>query len=879
MRIRLCRQRALWLAAVLLLAMSCGTAFTTTQRGNQLLIDGVPTALTFARGCTDPAQVPAYRNLGFNTLLVRVDSPGTIALERVDALVAAAEQAGLYLLIEIANGSWSSGLRANINNTEYASGAAELVHTAITRYGKAPRLVGWMISTVQEGLLLPDIGTFAKFLEGKYSTLDHLNATWSYTSRSGRLITSKIPTFNVLTEKNAAGLANNNAAVTRLVQADIAEYRMLLAARDVDFQHYLQAYYPSVAEINLAWHSQYEAWEKITIDSIAARERAKPDTSPMSLLDYARYQALAPRVLLEWWVRQVKALDQDRLLFVGGYSSYRMLSNLPPSINGVFTECYPDVSEADVENHNPQAIDIARHGNRFIVFAGVSTRDVTATQLINYLYIAVLHGAAGIGLREWSALQDSSALYTAAQTALADITQRKLLARVPVPHLAIVYSPYAPGRISNGRTPYGYLHGFLYPGPSMLFFMLRQGTCYGQIDYLSPEDLTLLPLTRYHVLLMPSVIDLPDAAQRMLLPYVQGGGIVVADVGLASLQANGNYLYMPQPLLELFRVKNNDPRLASVRMNLEAYRTHRLFPHMIAGMRTTGIANGYAVARIGRITPLAGADLLFSVTETKGIGKPVIRPYKPLEIKPTRGVFIAKQGEGYAIYAPLPLYQLWLPGTMLFEVFHRDLFSHGAELEFECPIDFLPMRAALANYADDSVAMWTKDQLAPVAHIHNAPRRVYRLDAGACEIAEGGTTLRGDLPGYHLAEPLPLHLDAVPFTTRFAVRQVSAKGMVFDLAVDEEYADRTLTLHLDNGAYPVAPDSRHQITLLTAAGGTVQEVQADHNGRLRFSLPAASCRVTITGMVTLVDMEKPTSAPADDREVTIDAVPDVPAPR
>ena len=50
----------LLLAACLLLVLPLRVfAMTATQRGNQLLIDGTPTPLTFAWNCADPGHAPA----------------------------------------------------------------------------------------------------------------------------------------------------------------------------------------------------------------------------------------------------------------------------------------------------------------------------------------------------------------------------------------------------------------------------------------------------------------------------------------------------------------------------------------------------------------------------------------------------------------------------------------------------------------------------------------------------------------------------------------------------------------------------------------------------------------------------------------------------
>jgi len=872
------------LAGVLALCCVPARAMEVTQQGNRVVIDGVPTALTFARGVLDAAQVPAYHALGFNTLLVRIDSPGSIALEKADALIAAGEQEGMYLLFELANGSWSAGERADLHDEGYLKNVTRYLQATVPRLSTHPRLVGWIISTVEEGRLICDLGTFGQFIAAKYETLPNLNAAWSISGEAGQpSYQSRIPSFAALTEQNALLLANNKPAVAKIVKADLDEYHQAVVARDADFRRFLTPRYPTLQALNQRWDFHFSRWEDVNIDVVERRNTERPNSSPPSLLELAQYRMGVPRTTLSWWIDQVRQMDAHHLIFAGGQHSYRVLSGLPESVNGAFTECYPGVAEVDEESHNPHAIDIARHGNRYIALAGITAEHVTSAQLTHYCYLAALHGAAGIGIQDWSSLNRTEDLCAQLRTALDDLNRRALLNQTPTPRVAMVYCPYAPGKRTGGHALYGYLPGFISDGPGLFYFMLRQGTCYGQIDYLSPDDLSHNLLKTYHTILLLSALDIPESAQQALSDFMLDGGTVVADLGAGTMQAVGDYQQLPPKLMALFRVMKV-AGLRETRLNLQVYRSPvPEFPGLISGLRTTGLGDGYAIVRTAMGMPIAGADLLFDTVASKQIVQPSPRPYHPLPLTPTTGIFITRQGKGLALYAPFCLYQAWLPGFMLFEEFHRDLFGRGAAIALDFPIDFLPTHAAVATFADGRIALWGQDESHVSARLLDNPRReIYTLPDGWCELSAEGTRLCCAHGGFHLAERAPITLDPVPFTVRAAVTQNSEKGLVIDLNADDDYRARPVTLHIGSGAtaiasgmYAIAPGSSHQVTVVDGDHGGIQQLQADNLGILRLTVPAHS-HILITAQTAVVDT-KPSETPpttGDNREVVIEAAPE-----
>jgi hypothetical protein len=209
---------------------------------------------------------------------------------------------------------------------------------------------------------------------------------------------------------------------------------------------------------------------------------------------------------------------------------------------------------------------------------------------------------------------------------------------------------------------------------------------------------------------------------------------------------------------------------------------------------------------------------------------------------------------------------------MLFEEFHRDLFASGADVWLQQPIDFLPPLAAVAGYADGSIAVWTKDQTPPVAAVRNPLRRVYATPGGWCEIGPDSTTLRYEAAAFHLAEPVPVLLDPAPFTVNVSVAQRSSDGLALDFSAADADAAKPLALRVGDGAYPVAPGSRHHVTFVSGSDWRTALVTADAGGWLRIALPHVRCRLLITGATSDDTGDTGDTVPAG-HETVIDVTP------
>ena len=903
-----CRLRLYWILSALLLCTGGVLALTPSQQGNVLLIDGHATPLLFARNGpgTDARDLAAYRALGFNTLLVRIDSSGPAPLAAAEQLMSAAEQQGLYLLVELCNGHWSAEQSPDTRMAEYQTAAGRYLDNVIPRLAKHPNLVGWVISTVDEARFSCNILNFADYLRQKYGGEADVLDAWSVKDNDGNVIAAPLK-FN-FTLINQVSLANYISAfatiaspqgkeVPELIRADYTAYQALCAARDAAFHQYLARKYLSPAGVAAAWRCKYtwavRGWQDLTQASILKHEHDRPGSSPASLLELASYQASFSPALMGWWSNALLQRDAQHLLFAGAQFSYRTLISLPHTLNGVLTECYPGVAEADIDTQNPQAIDIARRGNQFIVLAGILAQNIDADRLTNAIVTAAVHGAAGVCLTDWPALTDTTQgeatarVRDAVQSTFTAMRQLALWGLVPAAKTAIVYSPYLPGP-PGGRTHglYGYLTpSVLFPSARLPFFTFREGCGAGLVDYLAVGDLlnTTL-LNRYAVVMLPSVFDLPVNAdprldtQQALLTYArQAGHTVVADLGVGTMQANRDFYNLPVTMVQLLNIRNVSQHIGIefTKENLTPDQPFTArFPTLHPGFRSMGIGSGgYVVTHSVPMLPLPHTSLIFDFTKGTGFNTPpAIHAPTILSLKPTRGVFIFHQSMdtqgpangGYAIFFPFPLYQNWVPGLdPIFDEFHHDLLGLNADALLTCPNDFFPVLTEMGSYDDGSLIVWTKQLTRPALTRLTPERKLYLTTAdGQGNLGPQATNFQFQTAGFHLLRPLPLtpaDISAPPFS--YSVTQYSARGVDLHILGCDDGQPRSLTLRLGSGAYPVAPGAQHLLTISTESTSQTVALTADadpahpEQGILTLALPAGACRVQLTPVASAGDTQ------------------------
>ncbi|MEI6519598.1 MAG: beta-galactosidase trimerization domain-containing protein [bacterium] len=869
------------LAAIIILLIFSINSFAMTVKTdrNRVLIDGNPYAFFASRGMIDATEMQSYRAIGLNTVILPVSTTAAetenkegFTLNGLKLMISAAEKNGLYIIIEFTPGDWTPDYYINLKNPVYNAAAENFIKTIITETGNTEHLIGWLISTTNEDKSIPSVSTFSAYTFTKYRTLDNLNKAWSTPDRNvneneKRQNQSRIQSFATLTEQTAPRLAMQSAVVQKLVYADIQEFRKLKNDCNLQFQQFLKSRYATLDQLNKMWLTKWKIWEEITVDRISSR--AKPlKIAPMAMIELAKFSADEQRSNMAWWTQKIadeekklKRNDGRRLIFAGSQEKYRTLIGLPGNIDAVMADCHPGNAEADLDLQNPHAVDIARRGEKFAVFTEITLNGIDSYQMANATYAAFFHGAAGVVVNDWQSLANSHSNVEIFTACINDIINRRIACRTPMPTTAIIYSPYTPGTPAMKEPLYGYLPGQVNYGASMLFYTWRDGTAFGQFDYLSVYDIPARKigdianptgddpaanLKKYSVIIMPNAIDLPEPAAVALRAWVKGGGILLADANAGIYQANGNEDSMPGYLENLFGIKM-EKGMEYKPLNLEVIFKSPYFKLLTPGLRTTGLAKGFVMSDNVKATLQPGADLLCDVVDTNVIpATPAYRKYVPLTGKVIRGMTIMPQGEGAAIFALFNLYSRWAPGNMMFDELHRDLLSRGAKIALEKPIDLIPTNASVAYYADKSVALWLRDDNAGSVVVNNADGQVYAGRDLKCTIDENIVRISA-IAGLVIADPLPIYFRRNRFPTDIEMKKYDETEISFAVIAQEGNQIRPISWVISSGKYKILPSSKHHVQITTRSGIKYDKViAADEQGRLDLISPEACCQVSVT---------------------------------
>ncbi len=569
-----------------------------------------------------------------------------------------------------------------------------------------------------------------------------------------------------------------------------------------------------------------------------------------------------------WWAGKIRDEDKNlkrndgrRLIFAGEQKKYRSMVCLPDNIDVVMAQCNPGNAEADIDLQNPHAVDIARRGEKFAVFTEITLKGIDSYRMASAMYAGFFHGAAGVVVKEWPNLSQSRSNQEIFSACINDIITRRIAYRTPMPTTAIIYSPYTPGTPNMKSPLYGYLPGQANYGASMLFYYWRDGTAFGQFDYLSVYDIPAQTssdiadptgddpaanIKKYSVIIMPNAIDLPESSANALAHWVKGGGILLADANAGIYQATGNEDSMPIYLENLFGIKM-EKGVEYKPLNLEVVYKHPYFNLLKPGLRSNGMAKGYLIADNVKAVLQPDADLLCSVIDSNSSKKEVPPYYKYVSQagKVVRGITIKPSGEGAALFALFNLYSRWTPGNMMFDEFHRDLLSKGAKVALGKPIDLIPSNASVAYYADKSVALWLRDESDGLVAIHDADGQVYSGRDVKCTIDETGVKLSA-LSGLVVADPLPIYFRRVRFPVNIDIKSYTDNNIVFVVNAFDDNQVRPISCVISTGKYKIVPSSKHRVQLSTKTGIKSEKiVVADEQGRLDLMSPEACCVISI----------------------------------
>ncbi len=654
----------------------------TSRNGKKFFVqNGKPLPLLWAFGLTEASQLDDYKQNGFNTLVISLEwsgSPGeAIALAPRDlkaprALSEAAARRGLNIIYQLPAAPIGREHEFKISGDEgvYSLMWSSWITGAINELRDTPNLLGWMLPDDPRSLPIFDNKGFAKWLAANYADVEILNKQWH----------QQFPALDRVKLQSAGTLAS--------------EWQKNLAAEEEPTTSLTGLPLPTSAS------SSANGW-----------------AFHPAALAVALYKWDAYRDLLEFWVKTLRATEPDATLFAGRLPDYAQLLSLPASLDVSLPDLAPGVAEADVLTHNPQGTSIARRGGRFAaipVFATNGNPALSANNLprfmASWLDAALAHGASGFAFSSWPDLQRNITLKATIAANLARLQMMPfamLWDKAPQASAAILLTPLAEGlsvqkeidplggaqlqfhpqyqpqlqgsppeenaKDATGRGLYGFGEDIIGAEPSNLVYTLRQGTAFGAVDYLAPEDLSdeNSDLSGYNTLLLPQALSVSEKLSARLGQFAAKGGIVVADLGLGAAQAAGKVTEISPSLLALFGMSSS-LQLRQDKGNLQQIQVHPLFPSWGQVQPGTWLTNSRGgPAFRGPVASGAPRPDAISIAGSRV-------PRDPEDADEIAFLTFRPLGAGGAIFAPWLLWQNWLPGAAGFDGFHGDLFSRGA---------------------------------------------------------------------------------------------------------------------------------------------------------------------------------------------------------
>jgi hypothetical protein len=840
----------------------------------------------WADGITQISDLDAYKRVGFNTVVVRLTwlanenneiSAVNLAPQRAFAEAAAERDLKVIYALPAAPTGLDGSFRLSANSEAYISLWTTWLQDAVATLRTTPNLIGWMLPDDPRGLpIFDDIG-FKRWLFDNYANRDIINRQWSSSFES--IDDISIADVNEL----AATWRGDTTPTAQELATGASEITRRAFGRD-------WAFHPAA-------------------------------------LSLANYKWDAYRALLTAWVGALRGEDNSHLVFSGRTPDYAQLLSLPAGIDISMPDLSPGVAEDDIVTHNPQAIDIARRAGKFGVLPMFSPHQSAQLPIAaipgltrRWIEEAWSRGARGIGFDSWGNVRQVPGLPAAVSEEIGKLSQPSRIlgwGQAPVNTTAVLLTPLADGATLQFGTPpdqyprglYGFGDDFIRGEPSNLVWMLRWGTAFGGVDYLSPDDLNEAPLERYTTLLAPQTLSATSDTVTALSNYVTGGGVLVADLGLGALQNGGQVNAMPPALATLFGVPGSFD-VQPLSFNLNGVGLHPLLPTWSEMTRQRpGVAltlgdgpNSAAFAGPVGFSPIPPtAQIIASgprIPQNSGGNTRLT----------STQLTINNVGRGYAIFAPFRLWSYWKPGQNGFDTFFGEIMSRGATVVMAGATSMVPspvnakMGATffpeIVNHASgitltnhnspDSMAMYTAVQTSGAGDwlwsggiTHFPPNAEFPVASGRRAPIEGATEYESQPHAvvlYSVLDPgevRPMNMRPIAAQNRGGgplaaqIEEESEQQLKVNLwsnaltvvraedswrsAVGDAATIRLTVVSAPDG-YQAMPGTRHRITVTDYSKPTGKNkflttekfVVAGADGRLVFEFNGASCAVTIT---------------------------------
>ena len=656
-----------------------------------------------------------------------------------------------------------------------------------------------------------------------------------------------------------------------------------------EFRDYLQQRYGSLDELNRVWNCAYSTWGQITLEAAEVADDDLPFGVGRPSVDVAQYKRQTFQSIMAFWAEQIRALDPDRLLFTGRIGLYRSLTAIPDEYDVVVPAIPVEAVEPETYTYNVEAVDMARRSGRFVVIPALSMpmppdptmppmpSDVPYAQhaLRHWIVEAGLHGAAGIGLEDYQRIINlpmPMGFVKRIREDLEAVTNEVLFAAQPRPTVAFLYEPYAEGLAVDKIPVYGYISGFSQGEPNNLFAAFRGGSRFGLVDYLTVQDLLSrqVDLDHYSFIAAPLALHLPPPALGQLEEYVEGGGVVIADLG-AGMYQTGSYQLLPAELGRMCGVEAMGHMQEQV-TNMSIGVACRHFPSLPPPLRTRGRFT--AKTRVKQGTPLQrkpytlSGPLGYAAIHADAVPLAVSRVVWDEGTPYFGGIIVKDYALGVGVFATSRLWANWHPDDPVFIGFHADLWARRADYELPQP-GFWPQGIEIWG-AGDTVYLLdtTGNPLTAAAVAYRADSRLY--DGAWCEFSAAARWPSGKRSGAALVTVTlpPLQITATtakpvqiqPYAGEAVGRlweygpdrvrlEIAGAGARLFRSPDGDWQlspgqPTVVRVTVGSGLYPIAPLSWHQVEIDAGfARRSTQRIQADPHGKLRFD--AAGQRATV----------------------------------
>lgn len=168
----------------------------------------------FCYGMDQPDNISMLKELGLNTLYLRVKPQDSADLQALRLHIQKAQQQGLHVIVELPT-CLTAAYRVSADDEHYTKSVQELLTHIIQNLKQEPGLTAWATGSWLERYLNFSDADFRRFLQRRYGSLEQLCESWG----------TQIPTWMTVTMAQARELESQAPYQIGRAAIDWADYR------------------------------------------------------------------------------------------------------------------------------------------------------------------------------------------------------------------------------------------------------------------------------------------------------------------------------------------------------------------------------------------------------------------------------------------------------------------------------------------------------------------------------------------------------------------------------------------------------------------------------------------------------------------------------